>query len=385
MGRLPVAVALGALFNPLNSSMIAIALARIETEFRVGVVAVTWLAAGFYLTAVAVPPVMGALADRFGPRRVFCAGLIMVGLTGALAAMAPTYPVLVVARLLQAFGSCATLPAGMAIITATAETGRPPPRVIAMISMVLTASAAAGPVLAGFLVSLWDWRAIFLVNVPLAAAALVPALRWLPKVAPVRRRRAWLPRPRPALLATYGLFALVNVVFYLAFIMVPLWAQRSGGLPPHLAGLLVLPMAVSAIVMTPVAVALAARAGLRAVLLASAALLLAGSCAMFWAGPIGLVLVTTSLIGLASAFSQFGLNSLVFVHADRNETGMAVGLFQASRYIGAATAASITGVLFDPAGMGPSGWVMVTAATLILFAGFVIPVETSDEETRQNH
>ncbi|HUR07684.1 MAG TPA: hypothetical protein VM347_34435 [Nonomuraea sp.] len=67
---------------------------------------------------------------------------------------------------------------------------------------------------------------------------------------------------------------------------------------------------------------------------------------MFWAGPIGLVPVTTSLIGLASAFSQAGLNSL-----------------------------------FIPASMRPSGWVMVTASTLVLLAGFIIPVETSDEES----
>lgn len=376
VGRLPAAVALGALFNPLNSSMIAVALADIEAEFHVGIAAVTWLASGFYLTGIVVPPVMGTLADRLGPRRVFCAGLVTMAVTGVLAALAPTYPLLVAVRLLQAFGSCATMPAGMAIVQAAmaGEDGRPPPRVIAMISMVLTASAAAGPVLSGFLISLWGWRAIFLVNVPLAAVALAAALRWLPKVRVDGTRRALLPRPDLRLLATCGQFSMVNVVFYSAFFLVPLWAQRTAGVPAHVAGLLVLPMAALAIVMTPVAVALAARAGMRTVLVLSAALLLSGSLAMLAVGPVAMVLVAASLLGVASAFSQFGLNSLVFVHAGGRDTGVAVGLFQASRYVGAATASSLLGVMFERAGMGGSAWTMIGVSAVVLAGGLVLPV-----------
>ncbi|MER5998882.1 MFS transporter [Nonomuraea angiospora] len=376
IGRLPAAVALGTLFNPLNSSMIAVALASIEAEFHVGIAAVTWLAAGFYLAGILVPPVMGTLADRLGPRLVFCAGLVTMAVTGVLAALAPSYPALVGIRLLQAFGSCATMPAGMAIVQAVmpGEDGRPPPRVIATISMVLTASAAAGPVLGGFLVSLWGWRAIFLVNVPLAAIALTAALRWLPKVRVDGAKHTLLPRLRPGLLATCGQFALVNVVFYSAFFVVPLWAQRSAGLPAHIAGLLVLPMAGLAIVMTPVAVTLAARAGMRTVLVASAALLLAGSCLVPAVGPVWLVLVAAGLLGVASALSQFGLNSLVFVHADRSETGVAVGFFQSSRYVGAATASTLLGVLFDGGGMGRSGWTMAAVSAVVLVGGTLLPV-----------
>ncbi|MGN9840923.1 MFS transporter [Nonomuraea sp. H19] len=374
--RLPAVVALGTLFNPLNSSMIAVALADIEAEFQVGIAAVTWLAAGFYLTGIFVPPVMGTLADRLGPRLVFCSGLVTMAVTGVLAALAPSYPALVAVRLLQAFGSCATMPAGMAIVQAAmpGEDGRPPPRVIATISMVLTASAAAGPVLSGFLVSLWGWRAIFLVNVPLAAVALAAALRWLPKVRAQGPRRTWVPRLSPRLLATCGQFALVNVIFYSAFFAVPLWAQRVAGVPAHVAGLLVLPMAALAIVATPVAVALAGRAGLRAVLVVSATLLLGGSCVMLAVGPLALVPVAAALLGIASAFSQFGLNSLVFVHAAGRDTGVAVGLFQSSRYVGAAAASSLLGVLFERAGMAGGGWIMVAVSVIVLAGGVLLPV-----------
>ncbi|MCK2213019.1 MFS transporter [Actinomadura sp. ATCC 31491] len=376
MGWLPATVALGSMFNPLNSSMIAVALADVEAEFHVGVAAVTWLAAGFYLTGILAPPVMGTLADRLGPRLVFCAGLVTMAVTGVLAALAPSFPALVAVRLLQAFGSCATMPAGMAIVQAAMPggDGRPPPRVIATISMVLTASAAAGPVLSGFLISCWGWRAIFLVNVPLAALALAAALRFLPRVRAGDGRRPLLPHPDPRLLATCAQFALVNVVFYVAFIAVPLWAQRAEGVPPHVAGLLVLPMAALGIVMTPVAVALAAHAGMRAPLVLSAVLLLAGSGVMLAVTGIGLVLVAASLLGVASAFAQFGLNSLVFVHARGGDTGVAVGLFQASRYVGAATASSLLGVLFERAGLGGGAWLMTAVSAVVVAGGAFLPV-----------
>jgi predicted MFS family arabinose efflux permease len=229
-------------------------------------------------------------------------------------------------------------------------------------------------VLGGFLVSLWGWRAIFLANVPLAAVALVAALRWLPKVSVNTTPQPLIPRPRPGLLATCGQYALVNVVFYLAFFVVPLWAQRVAGMPAHIAGLLVLPMAGLSIVTTPVAVALAARAGMRVVLVLSGTLLVCGSAVMLLVGPVGLVLVVAALLGVASALSQFGLNSLVFVHADARDTGVAVGFFQSSRYVGAAAASSLLGVLFTPSGLGRSGWTMVGASLIVLVSGALLPI-----------
>ncbi|MFI6598784.1 MFS transporter [Nonomuraea sp. NPDC050536] len=380
--RIPATVALGALFNPLNSSMIAVALVPIATEFDVGIVAVTWLAAGFYLTAVLAPPVMGTLADRIGPKAVFIGGLALVGVTGALAAMAPGFGWLVAMRLLQAFGTCATFPAGMAIVRTVipGPDGRPPPRLIAVISMVLTSSAAAGPVLGGLLVTIWGWRAVFLVNVPLALLAIVLGWKWLPRVAGDGRRERRLPRPNAALLGTCGQNALVNVIFYLAFIGVPLWAQHTAGVSAGVAGLLVLPMAALGVLAMPAAVALAARAGLRAVLVAAAVLMAGGSAAMFLVGPVGIVPVATALLGLGAAFNQFGLNTLVYVHAERRDTGSAVGLFQASRFVGAGLAAPVTGLLFG-AGVTDGGWAMAAITVVVLAASLVLPVKTSDEES----
>ena len=80
--RLPVRVVLpvvlGTLLNALNSSMIAVALVSIQGEFHVGV-EVVWMISGLYLANADAQPTMGRLADQFGARRVFSAGLVLVG------------------------------------------------------------------------------------------------------------------------------------------------------------------------------------------------------------------------------------------------------------------------------------------------------------------
>src|SRR3977135_1889235 len=87
--RLVGAGVLGTLLNPLNSSMIAVALTRVQRDFHVTVGEVTWLISGFFLAAAIGQPLMGRLADLFGPRRVFLTGL---GLGFATGLMAPVVP-----------------------------------------------------------------------------------------------------------------------------------------------------------------------------------------------------------------------------------------------------------------------------------------------------
>src|SRR5262249_25499217 len=91
-GRRLVGVVLaGTLLNPLNSSMIAVALVLIQADFRVSVATASWLLSGFALAAAVAQPVMGRLADLFGPRRIFCTGLLLVGMASLLAPLAPSF------------------------------------------------------------------------------------------------------------------------------------------------------------------------------------------------------------------------------------------------------------------------------------------------------
>src|SRR6266542_2358052 len=121
--QVTAAIALGTLLNPLNSSMIAVAVVAVQRAFDVGVATSTWLLSGFYLTACVGQPLMGRIADRFGPRRVYCTGLAVVFVTGVLAAVAPGFWWVLACRIVQAAGTSAAYPAGLAMIRRLARVG----------------------------------------------------------------------------------------------------------------------------------------------------------------------------------------------------------------------------------------------------------------------
>ena len=208
--RLVGAVVLGTLLNPLNSSMIAVALTRIQRDFHVTVGEVTWLISGFFLAAAIGQPLMGRLADLFGPRRVFITGLALVFATGLLAPLVPGLVWLVAVRAVQAVGTSAAFPAGLAMIRAATgdPSGRPPAAALGAMNMAANVSAALGPVIGGFLVALAGWQAVFLINVPVTAAGALVAALWLPMDASRDRRAAF---------SLVGLLRLIDVGGILLF------------------------------------------------------------------------------------------------------------------------------------------------------------------------
>ncbi|WP_042500414.1 MFS transporter [Thermaerobacter marianensis] len=177
-GLLLAAVAFGALLNPLNSSMIAVALPAIARDFRVPIGRLTWVIAAFYLASAVGQPVMGKVADLAGRRRIFFAGLALVALASAVAPLAPTLGALVAARVLQALGSSSLYPAGMAAVR-DAFTGRTG-QALGILAVFASTSAALGPSLGGFLVQAGGWQALFYVNFVPVALSMVLASRAFP-------------------------------------------------------------------------------------------------------------------------------------------------------------------------------------------------------------
>jgi MFS family permease len=179
--RVMAAILLGTVLNPINSSMIAVALVRIQDDFDVSVVSLSWLISSFYLVAAVGQSVLGRLADQFGPRRVQCAGFALIVVAGVLGPLAPSFGWLIAARLLLAAGTSAGFPAGLALLRNASGGHAPPPSTLAAITIGGSSSAALGPVLGGALVALAGWEAIFLVNVAVGVVALPLSLRWLPR------------------------------------------------------------------------------------------------------------------------------------------------------------------------------------------------------------
>lgn len=341
--RLLFAVLFGTPLNPLNSSMIAVALDRLQGDFGVSLLTVTWLVNGFYLAAAVGQPLMGRIADRFGPRRTFLAGLVLITVTGLAAPLVPTFGALIAIRVVQALGTSTSYPAALAMIRTTSG-GRPPARALGVLSIAANVSAGLGPVIGGVLVALGGWQAIFVVNVPVAVAGLVLCALWLPRdparedggagpgeivrlidplgvtlfsitvavllwflvtadphpnwvllaIPPISavllvlyewRRQApffdvRLLVRRPRLLGVYGQFILINFVFYGMFFGFPLWFQQSRGFSVFASGLLLLPVAGMGVVVTPIAARLIERWGTRVPLITGSLFMVAGSAAV---------------------------------------------------------------------------------------------------------
>jgi MFS family permease len=184
--RLIVPLMLGAVLNPINSTMIATTLVAIGGSFHVGASDTAWLVSCLYLASAVAQPTMGRLADRLGPRRVFLGGLLVVAAAGTVGAVAPSLGWLIVSRVMLGIGTSAAYPAAMALLRAHSQRlGIPTPRpVLGLLSLAGLSSAAVGPVLGGVLAATLGWRAVFAVNLPLALAGFVLAALWLPDSRP---------------------------------------------------------------------------------------------------------------------------------------------------------------------------------------------------------
>ncbi|MEU3571452.1 MFS transporter [Kitasatospora sp. NPDC036755] len=166
---------LGSVLNPINSSMIAVALVPVGVAFGAPPAETAWLVTALYLATAVGQPVLGRLVDTHGPRRLYLAGTALVGVAGLLGALAPSLGLLIAARVLLGLGTSAAYPAAMHLTRSEAErTGQSSPTgVLTVLAVANQTVAVVGPTLGGLLIGAGGWRTVFAVNVPLSLACLV--------------------------------------------------------------------------------------------------------------------------------------------------------------------------------------------------------------------
>ena len=113
---LMISVGLGILLNPLNSSMISVAIARLQHVYSIDFTAVSWIVFSFYIASAIAQPVMGKASDLFGRRKIFLAGLVVSLISSILAPFSPNFGWLIVSRIVQSIGTSMLIAVGTAIV-----------------------------------------------------------------------------------------------------------------------------------------------------------------------------------------------------------------------------------------------------------------------------
>ena len=402
---------MGSALNPINSSVIATALVPIAAAMSVAVGKTSILISSLYLTSAIAQPTAGRLAEEFGPRRVFLAGIAIVLAGGILGGVAQNLPTLVFARVLIGLGTSAGYPSAMLLIRRRASSIgllSPPRDVLGGLAIAGAATVAVGPTIGGLLVGWFDWRAAFLINVPIASLVFAMALLW---IAPdhdrirghssreVARRvdlagvvgfggsmtallvlllslpglnwvalvvavvlgavlvdwelRVGNPFLDVRLLAsnlpltrTYIRTGLTLLGTYVILYGLTQWIQVAHDVSAYEAGLILLPMgALSAISARVVS----RRTDIRRPLIASAIFSLLGAAAVLFltsSSPIVAIVAVTASFGLMSGSSNVANQTALYSQAPAQLVGTASGLLRTFGYVGSIAAATITGVAF---------------------------------------
>jgi EmrB/QacA subfamily drug resistance transporter len=189
----------------IDSTVVNVALPALQTNLNATIVDVQWVIEAYSLLLSALLLVGGSLGDHYGRRRVFLIGVALFAVASTWCGLAPDIHQLIVARATQGLGAALLVPGSLAIISSSFpenERGR----AIGTWSGFSAITTAIGPVIGGWLIEHFSWRAIFFINVPIAFLIILISLRCVPESSDEESKGLdWL----GAILVTFGLTALV--------------------------------------------------------------------------------------------------------------------------------------------------------------------------------
>lgn len=152
--------------NTLDSSIVNVALPTMSKQLGTDMAGIEWVVTSYLITICALILLFGRLGDIVGKNRIFKFGTVVFILGSLMCGIARTLPVLIVARIIQAIGSAATMATNQGIITG-AFSSKKRGKALGMLGTAVALGTMTGPTLGGIMVSVMPWEYIFLINVPI--------------------------------------------------------------------------------------------------------------------------------------------------------------------------------------------------------------------------
>jgi EmrB/QacA subfamily drug resistance transporter len=321
IGQLMTVIMLGAFIAILNQTLINVAIPHIMIDFNVSANVVQWLVTGYMLVNGVMIPITAFLIERFGSRRMFIIAMVLFTIGAMICALAPSFGVMMMGRVVQATGAGIIMPLMMTIILTVFPTEKRG-MAMAMMGIVLIFAPAIGPTLSGWIVQTYTWRILFYIVLPISVIDIVLALLLLTNVTKISKvtfdfwgflfstigfggllyafseagslgwssgvvlvtlaigvislilfvwREFSVEEPMLNLrVFSYDIFTLttivgsiINMALFAAMILLPIYLQNIRGFTPLESGLLLLPGAVLMGIMQPIAGKIFDRSGAR--------------------------------------------------------------------------------------------------------------------------
>jgi DHA2 family methylenomycin A resistance protein-like MFS transporter len=408
VARLLAGLSLGYFLVMLDTTIVTVALPSLSPSLSDQ----QWISNGYTLTFAAFLLTAGAWSDRFGARRVFFTGLTSFAVLSLLSAFAFSPAVLITFRALLGVAGALLVPSSLSLIAAAYPAAAARAKAMGVWAAVSGTGLVAGPLLGGLLTQTFGWRAIFLVNVPVALVALVlsrsapltppkpgrvdliaqasaivalstltyalvEGFLWLLPVfviaaalfvASQRRPDAMLPRrllSRGLLAGAIVNFGLSGVLFVLS-----LYFQETRGYSPSSTGLAFLPLTIPTAFNPIFTGRLVARIGPRIPAVSGFVLMASGTLLQAASSSPALSVVALALLGFGVSLAIPSLLTAVVGSAPPELAGIAGGALNASRQTGAVLGVAILGALLNTT---TTSTALAVAGAVLLAGAFLFP------------
>ncbi|MDZ7882162.1 MAG: DHA2 family efflux MFS transporter permease subunit [Mycobacterium sp.] len=433
---------LSLLIVSMDATIVNVAIPSIRADLGATASQLQWVIDVYTLVLASLLMLSGAMGDRFGRRRVFQAGLLIFAIGSLLCSLAPGIDALIAARFLQAIGGSMLNPVALSIISQVFTGPVERARAIGIWGAVVGISMALGPTVGGLLIHLISWRAVFWINLPICLAAIVLTAIFVPETRSATMRNI---DPVGQLLAVVFLFGAVftliegpalgwdnvrviaagaaSVLTFAAFLryesrrtdpfidlrffrsvpfasatviaicafaswgallfMMSLYLQGARGYSAVQTGLIYLPIAVGALVFSPLSGRLVGRYGARPSLLVSGVMIAVASTVLALlpeSAPVWALMTVFAVFGIGFSMVNAPITNAAVSGMPLDRAGAASAVTSTSRQIGVSIGVALCGSVAGAALAGtgdftaaarPLWLVCVALGVVITVLGFV--------------